>query len=256
MTDVFEEVEEELRSEQWRKIARRWLPVAGVVLAVCLAAALGYWAWDSWRTRQAEAASLAYNGGVEALQRGDLAAAESAFNDAAERGGAYKVLALNQRAAIALQSDRIEDAVALLDEAADSTRDPVLKDLSRLKAALLLLDTAPLDALTDRLEPLAEDGRPYAAFAQEALGMARIQNNQMQAARELFVQLSLGQDVPEGVRQRAQAAIQAIDSGTASAIPAIAAAAREAAEAPVQAPTAPEAAAPIEAPAQIQEPAE
>lgn len=256
MTDVFEEVEEELRSERWRRLARRWGPVLAAVLGVCLLVALGYWGWDSWRTRQAEAASLAYNGGVEALQRGDLAAAESAFNDAAERGGAYKALALNHRAAIALQSDRTEDAVALFDEAAASTRDPVLRDLSALKAALLLLDTAPIDDLAERLEPLAAEGRPYAAYAQEALGMARIQHNQMQAARELFVQLSLGQDVPDGVRQRAQVAIQAIDSGSASAIPAIVAAAREVRESPVQAPATPEAAAPIQGPAQPQEPAE
>lgn len=256
MTDVFEEVEEELRSERYQRLARTWGPVIAAVLVVCLLVALGYWGWDSWRTRQAEQASVAYNTGLEALQRSDLAAAESAFNEAAERGGAYRVLALNQRAGIALQSNRIDDAVALFDEAADSTRDPILKDLSALKAAYLVLDTAPLDALTERLEPLTAEGRPFAGYAQEALGMARIQHNQLQAARELFVQLSLGQDVSDGVRQRAQVAIQAIDSGTASAIPAIVAAARQAAEAPVQAPAEPQAASPIQGPSAPEEPRE
>jgi len=244
VTDVFEEVEEELRSERWRRLALRWGPVVGGILLVCLIAALGYWGWDSWRTRQAEAASVDYDRGVQALQQGDLAAAESAFNAAADRGGAYRALALNQRAGIALQSNRVEDAVALLDDAAKASGDPILRDMAALKAAFLVLDTAPLETLTERLEPLAEDGRPYAAYAREALALARVQHNQLPAARETFVLLSLGQDVPDSVRQRAQAAIQAIDSGTASAIPAIvaaasaapAAAAPAAADAPVPAP--------------------
>ncbi|MFN9250869.1 MAG: tetratricopeptide repeat protein, partial [Brevundimonas sp.] len=71
MTDVFEEVEEELRSERWQRLAKRWGPVIGAVLLVCLIAALGYWGWDSWRTRQAEAASVDYDRGVQALQQGD-----------------------------------------------------------------------------------------------------------------------------------------------------------------------------------------
>ncbi|MFN5481378.1 MAG: tetratricopeptide repeat protein [Brevundimonas sp.] len=249
MTDVFEEVEEELRSERWQRLAKRWGPVIGAVLLVCLIAALGYWGWDSWRTRQAEAASVDYDRGVQALQQGDLAAAESAFNTAAERGGAYRALALNQRAGIALQSNRTEDALALLDEAAEATGDPILRDMAALKAAFLVLDTAPLEDLTERLEPLTADGRPYAAYAREALARARLQHNQLPAARETFVLLSLGQDVPDSVRQRAQAAIQAIDSGTASAIPAIVAAASAAPTPAAPVPAAGESPVPDPAPA-------
>ena len=54
--------------------------------------------------------------------------------------------------------------------------------------------------------------------------MARLQNGKTAEARTAFVQLQLGQDVPEPVRQRAQAAIGMIDSGVASGLPAIVAA--------------------------------
>lgn len=228
MTDVFEQVEEELRSERYKRLARTWGPVVGGVLVLALIAALAFWGWDSLQTRQAGAASESYNTGLEALQSGDLAAAETAFAEAEERGnGAYKALALNQRAGIAVQNERIEDAVRLFDEAASASRDPILADMARLKAAYLVMDTAPLEQLVDRLEPLGEDDRPFAPYAQEALALSRLQHGEAQAAREMFVLLSLGQDVPESVRARSQAAIQMIDSDTASALPAIVAAARQ-----------------------------
>lgn len=51
--------------------------------------------------------------------------------------------------------------------------------------------------------------------------MAQLQMGQTQPARAAFVQLQLGQDVPEQVRQRAQAAIDTIDTGIAPALPLI-----------------------------------
>ncbi len=221
MVDVFEQVEEELRSDRYRRLARTWLPVVAMVLGVALIGALGWWGWQSWRTSQAEQASVAYQKGLEALEAGNLPGADAGFTDAAQKGGAYKALALMQRAGIAVQQNKTQEAVALFDQAADAAGDPILSDAASLKAALLLIDTAALPDIEKRLEPLTEEKRPMRAFAQEALAMARIQHGKTAEARSLLVQLQLGQDVPDSLRQRAQAAIEAIDSGTASAIPAI-----------------------------------
>lgn len=58
--------------------------------------------------------------------------------------------------------------------------------------------------------------------------MARLQHGKTKEAREAFVLLQLGQDVPDSVRQRAQIAIESIDAGTAAALPAIVKAAADA----------------------------
>jgi hypothetical protein len=251
VTDVFEEVEEEIRSERLKRLARQWLPIVGGILAVALVAALAWWGWQSWQTSKAHDASVAYQRGMEALQSGDNAGAETAFAEAAEKGnGAYRSLALQQRAGLALASNRTEDAIELFDEAARASGDPILSDPARFKAALLVMDTGTLEQITERLEPLTEEGRPMRPFAQEALALARIQHGQAAEARELLTLLTLGQDVPEPVRQRAQAAIGLIDSETAAGLAAIVAAQQVVPPAPVlQAqPTAP--GAPAEAPAQ------
>lgn len=204
-------------------MARRWLPVAGGVLAVVLAIALAWWGWDTWQTSQANKASVAYDRGMEALEANNLAGADGAFAEAAKVGnGAYKALALSQQAGLALQRNNKDEAVRLLDQAAKASRDPLLSDQATLKAVFLLMegriDAAKMTEIQERLEPLTKEGRPLRAFAQEALALAQLQMGQVQPARTTFVQLQLGQDVPEQVRQRAQAAIDTIDTGIAPAL--------------------------------------
>lgn len=226
MVDVFEQVEEDLRSDRWQRLARRWGPIVGGVLAVALVVALAWWGWDSWQTSKADKASSAYDRGMEALQAGNASGADAAFAEAAKVGnGAYKALALSQQAGLALQRNNKDEAIRLLDEAAKASRDPLLSDQATLKAAWLIMeggiDAAKLTQIQERLEPLTGDDRPLRAFAQEALALAQLQMGQVQPARATFVQLQLGQDVPEQVRQRAQAAIDTIDSGIAPALPQI-----------------------------------
>lgn len=245
MVDVFEAVEEDLRSERYKRLAWRWLPIVGGLLVLALIAALGWWGYDSWRTSQADKASVQYAAALESLEQGDAAAAEQAFVAVEEFGGAYGALALNQRAGLALQRGDDAQALALLDQAADATRDPLLSDAAALKAVYLALDTdASLADLEARLNPLVADGRPFRPFAQEALAFARLKAGQVQPAREALSLLTIGQDVPDSVRQRAQAAIDSIDNGLAPAV-----AATLAAMPTAEVPAAPSAAAPAAQPA-------
>ena len=184
MVDVFEQVEEELRSERYRRLARTWLPVLGGLLAVALAAALAWWGWQSYVTSQADKASAAYQKGIEALQTGNAAEAGTAFAEAANAGGGYKALALMQQGGLALADKKTTEAVALFDEAAKASRDPILSDMAALKAAFLVMDTGSLEDVQKRLEPLARDKRPLQPFAQEALAMAQLQHGKTAEARQ------------------------------------------------------------------------
>ncbi|MFT4955673.1 MAG: hypothetical protein ACI8U3_002070 [Brevundimonas sp.] len=219
MVDVFEEVEEELRSERYRRLFRTWGPWVAGALVLALVAALAWWGWQSWQTSRAETAAAHYDRGMQALSEGNTDAADAAFVEAVDTGSSgYKALALQQRAGIALNAGDTEQAVALFDEAADSSGQTVIADLARLKAVYLLMDTAPLEEIETRLAPLAEDDRPFSAYAREAQGLARIQHGQVAEARPIFALLELGQDVPDVVRQRAQLVKDAIDTGVAASM--------------------------------------
>ena len=222
MVDVFEQVEEELRSDRYKRLARTWLPVAGGVLLVALIAALAFWGWDSWQTSKADKASVAYDRGMQSMQANNPVGADAAFTQAAKEGnGAYKALALMARAGIAVDANRIPDAIKLFDEAAKASRDPLFHDAAVLKAAWLAMDSETLPQIEARLTPIAEDDRPFSPFAVEALAMARLQHGQAPAAREALVLLKNGLDTPDIVAQRADIAIAAIDSGAVANLSAI-----------------------------------
>ena len=222
MVDVFDQVEEELRSDRYKRLARTWLPVVGGVLLVALIAALAWWGWQKMETSKADKASIAYQRGLESLESDNLVGAEAAFVQAADEGNAaYKALALQHRAGIAVRQNRIPAAVELFDEAAGASRDPVLSDGAAYKAALLLMDTASLEDVQARLEPLTEEGRPFRAFAREALAMAQLQHGKTAEARSTLVVLKNSLDTPREISQRADLTLGSIDDGTAPNLAAV-----------------------------------
>ncbi|MBW8302830.1 MAG: tetratricopeptide repeat protein [Brevundimonas sp.] len=243
MVDVFDQVEEELRSDRYKRLARTWLPVAGGVLLVALIAALAWWGWQKMETSRADKASIAYQRGLDSLEANNLVGAEAAFVQAAGEGNAaYKALALQHRAGIAAQQNRIPAAVELFDEAAAASRDPLLRDGAAYKAALLVMDTASLKDVLARLEPLTKEGRPFRAFAREAMAMAQLQHGKTAEARSTLVVLKNSLDTPREVSQRAELGIASIDDGTAANLAPITAAMAEL-EAEAEAPAAAAAAA-------------
>jgi hypothetical protein len=226
VVDIFDEVEEQERARRWRELARKFLPWLIGAAVAALAVFGGWYGWRSWQAAETAKSSEAYSRGLEALGRGDTAAAETAFTAASETGSAgYRSLALQMRAGLFVERGNTAEAVALLDEAAKLSRNPLVSDAAGLKAALLVLDTAPYADVEERLRPLMEEGRPFRESAREALAIAKLAAGRAKEAREDFVVLGSALDAPEGLRQRAQAAVQAIDSGTALRAPAIAKAA-------------------------------
>ncbi len=222
MSDVFEEVEENLRAEKWSALFKRWWPVAAAIAGVVLLVVLGFWFFDARKGWTGAEASQAYARGIEALQSDDSAAAEAAFVEAEAAGnGPYEALALMQRAGIRVTRGDNEEAVALFEQAAEASSDPLIADIARLKAAWILMDTAPLADLTARLEPLTADDRPFRYQAREALALARLQHGQADSARSGFQALTLDLETPESLRQRAQAALNMIESGVAASLPGI-----------------------------------
>jgi hypothetical protein len=233
VADVFEEVEEQLRSDRYRTFFQKSWPFFAGALVLALAVTLAVWGWDAQRTAAAGRASETYNRALEALDR-DKAAAEKDFAQVAKSGPpAYKALALMQQAALRVADRKVPEAVALLDRAAKVAPTPMIGDSAQLKAALLLLDTASLADIEKRLKPLAEEKRPYRPLAREALALAKLRAGKIDEAKADLSALDLSLDTPEDVRIRAQAVSALIQAGTAGAVADVAKAAAALPPAPV-----------------------
>ena len=218
MVDLFNEVDEELRSDQAISLVRRLAPWVTGVLALVLIGYFAVWGYKAYQDRNLATASLAYQKGVDALQQNDSTGAFANFEQARQAGApGYKTLALMQEGDLRMSAGKPDEAAKLFDQAAGAAPNQVIGDLVRLKAALALLDSAPLPQLRTRLAPLADPKRPFSPYAKEALAMAELLAGKTDdAKRDLSVlQLSLG--VPEDMRQRAQIAVALIDHGDAGA---------------------------------------
>lgn len=222
MVDVFEEVEERIRSDRYKALALNTLPwIAGAVV-VALLAVLGWWGYGRYQAAGEAKASEQYAQALDAFNANRHDAAYRLFGDAAKSPSkGYRTLALMQQGGMRIADGKIPEAVALLDQAAAAAPNPILADGARLKAAYALLDSAPYKELDARLTPLTKEGRPYRAEAREALAFGKLMAGDMAGARSDFVVVSLFPGVSDEARARAQAAMAMIDSGAAKNVPAV-----------------------------------
>jgi hypothetical protein len=222
LVDLFDEVEEQLRSDRYRALALRALPWVIGIAVLALAAAIGWWAWKNHQDKSAFQSSDEYAVAMEAYAKHDETRAFGMFADLAKNGTpVYKSMALMQQGGLRLEANDTAQAVKYFDQSAEAAPDPVLGDLARLKSALALLDTAPYAELEKRLTPLTKDGAPYRMEAKEALAMAKLLAGKTADARGDFAVLSLSPDSSDAQRDRARLSMDMIDAGSAKSIPAI-----------------------------------
>jgi hypothetical protein len=222
LTDLFEEVEEQLRSDRYRTLVHKAAPWVLALAAAALAAALAVWGWQQYDQQVTGKASEQYAAALAALAQGDEAKSVQLFGEVAKSPSkAYKSLALMQLGAAKIAGGKPQDvraAVGLFDQAAAAAPDDLIGDAARLKSAFAILDTAPFAEVEGRLSPLMKDGHPYRVQAREALAFAKLMKGDAAGARSDFVVVSLLPDAPESARQRAKAAMDLIDTGSAKAV--------------------------------------
>jgi hypothetical protein len=223
VVDVFDEVEEQLRSDRYKSLALKSLPWVGALAAVAILGAGGWMGWTTYQQGQADKASEAYHAALTNAQKTGPVAAFAAFEAISKTGTpAYRTLALMQMGGVRLEQNKTAEAVAYFDQAAKLSPNPVLADLAGLNSALALLDTAPYKDVEARLTPLMGEKSPYRVQAKEALAFAKLRAGDLAGARGDFLVLSSSLDnSSDEIRERARGAMAMIDSGSAKDLSAV-----------------------------------
>ncbi len=206
MSDVFREIQEDLRLERYRALARRFWPYALAAVILGLVSIGGHAIWDNARTARQIAEADRYADAIEALRegRGGEAIADLASLAREARQG-YAVLSrLTEATALAVGGD-ISGAVAVYDLIiADEGVPAHYRDLSRILAANLLLDQGPTSGIQRRLGDLVEGSSSWRHLAWEIEAHLADRDNDMTLARERFQTLADDDEAPPGVRARAR----------------------------------------------------
>jgi hypothetical protein len=202
VSDIFNEVDEEVRREKLQKLWERYGNYV-VAAAVLVVAAVGAWrGYEYWEGRRAAVAGAAYDVAAKLADEGKHDEAEAAFAKLVSDGTAgYRVLArLREAAQIAARDPKA--AVAAYDKIAGESTGPLVGELASIRAALLLVDTAKLDEMTQRLEPLAQPSGTFRHTAREMLALSAWRNGDTAAMRRWTDAAKNDLEAPAGVRQR------------------------------------------------------
>ena len=203
MSDIFQEVDEEVRREQLKKLWERWGNYL-VALAVVVVLGIGGWrAWQWWEMKKAQQVGAAFESAMSLADSGKHDEAEAAFAKvAADSPSGYRTLARFREAAELAVRDRAAAVKAYDALAADGRMGRTLQDLAAVRAALLLVDTAPLSEIQTRLEPLTGADRPFRHSARELIALAAWRANDVATARRWFDMILTDAETPSGTRSR------------------------------------------------------
>jgi hypothetical protein len=205
LADIFHEVDEEVRRERLQKLWERY-SIHIIVLAVLVVAAVGGWrGYQWWEHKQAAAAGAKFEAALALSAEGKHTEAEQAFAAIAAKAPAGYATLARYRAAAELARAKPDAAVKAYDAlAADASLSQTLRDLASLRAAILLVDKAPLADLQKRLDPLTGAGRTFHASARELLALSAWHHGDIKAAKLYLGELETDASTPPGTRARAQ----------------------------------------------------
>ena len=212
MTDIFKEVDEDLRHEQLKKLWDRFGPfVIGLAILIVVATA-GYRGWIYWQEKQAQATGDRFLAALDLANKGEHEQAIAALKSIEANGsGQYPVLAGFRVASEMAAAGNAQDAIQEYDAiAAKSGNSSALKALARLRAASLLVDTSNLEDMQKRLDDLASTGNVWRHNARELLGLTAWRVGNYEAARKYFDEINSDQESPADLRQRAQVMLSLI----------------------------------------------
>ncbi|MBW3096985.1 tetratricopeptide repeat protein [Pseudohoeflea coraliihabitans] len=200
------EVNEELRSDALKAFWQRWrFLIIGLAILIIVGTAAER-GWEYWRNVTAARSGDQYLVALELARQGKNEEALAAFNALEEEGhGAYPVLARMRAATVtAEEGDKEAAARAFLAIAQDSGVADSVRDVARVRAGYLLVDTGSYEAASAAVELLAVPGHAYRHSAREILGLAAFQVQELARARDWFAEILSDDESPANISRRAQ----------------------------------------------------
>ena len=206
MSELFDEVDEEVRRDQLKKLWDQYsiYIIAGMILII---ASVGGWrGYQYLEAKKAAEAGAAFDKAVELSEANKHAEAEAAFADlVAKAPFGYRVLARLRLASEVANRDP-QAAAKMFDElAADRSVGAAEQDLARIRAAQLLLESTSYPNMKERLEASAASGATFRHTARELLALSAWRANDASATRQWLDMIANDGQTPPSLRSRAEA---------------------------------------------------
>src|SRR6202171_3610457 len=197
---------EEMRREHLKRLWDRY-SIYIIAAALLIIAAVGGWrGYQYLEAKKSAEAGAGFGKAVELPDQHTHAEAEAAFTDlAAKAPSGYRMLARLRAAAEVATRDPQAAAKLYDDIAADRSVGATERDLAKVRAAGLLLETATYPSMLARLEAATARGATFRHTARELLALSAWRANDTAAARQWLDLIRSEGETPPSLRSRAEA---------------------------------------------------
>ena len=212
MSDIFREVDEDLRRDRASELAKKYGPYfIGFAVAIVLGT-LGYNLWRDWdHERRAERSDL-FAAAVDLAGDGDPEASVEALAALGEPDGGYGTLASFERARLLVEEGRIDEALAQWQIlAASDAAGPALQGAARLYFVMHQIDEGDSGELRAMLEPLLVPGNGFRPIAMELNAVLLMRDGDRAAARQIYGEIADDLTAPPGLRARAAQVLASLE---------------------------------------------
>jgi hypothetical protein len=206
VSELFDEVDEEVRRDQLKKLWDQYsiYIIAGALLII---AAVGGWrGYQYLEAKKAAEAGAAFDAALDLSEQNKHAEAEAAFDKLATTApGGYRMLARLRAAGEVATRDPKAGARMYDDIAGDRSIGAEQQDLAKIRAAGLLLDTESYPNMLQRLEAATKPEATFRHTARELLALSAWRANDTTAARQWLDMIASDGETPSAMRSRAEA---------------------------------------------------
>ena len=206
MSELFDEVDEEVRREQLKKLWDRYSIYIIAAALLIIAAVAGWRGYQYLEAQKAAEAGAAFDAALDLAEQNKHAEAQAAFDKLTTTAPAgYRMLARLRAAGEVAASDPQAGAKLYDELAADRSIGTEQQDLARIRAAGLLLDTDSYPNMLQRLEAATKPDATFRHTARELLALSAWRANDITSARQWLDMIASDGETPAAMRSRAEA---------------------------------------------------
>lgn len=202
----FREVNEELRSDQMRHVWKRYSRIIIAIAALIVVGTAAYRGYEYWETHNSSQSGDRFIAALKLASENKNDEALAALGAIEKDGsGSYPVLAKMRAGSV--QATKGDTAAAIATFTAigsDNSAPAALRDLAKLRAAWLLIDTGTYEQVAAQAQVMTSQGQMLANSAREALGLSAYKAGNLAQAKQWFQQIADDKTAPRNVGNRAQ----------------------------------------------------